>query len=137
MEMLLSFKSVEYNFSKPYCYKFNLNPDPNKSSDIPSLLKYCKKKGYGVWLVKCLSAKGYIHYHGMIHLCNINEERSDFAKKALYKQINAYSGRAYPLMTCDNIEAWYDYIMGASNFVQDDVFINAETKIKKKKYNLN
>ena len=99
---------------------------------------YFKKKGYGAWLVECASDKGFEHYHGMLYLKNIDADRIDFIKKAIYKQINRTIGRSYPLEPCDDIGAWYNYIHGERNIVIQEYWQSAAPDIPPmlKKYNL-
>jgi len=116
----MEFNIIKRLYGGDYCYCFNLNPDADKYTDanLGKLLGYLEKQGHGYWLVKCLSEKGFLHFHGMLKIVNIKSS-IEKTKKAIHKQINLYIGRAVPLERPDSLVAWYRYIHMPNN-----IFVN-------------
>lgn len=117
---------IKRHFSGDYCYMFNLNPDPSKShtEGYEKLLSYFVRQGINYWLAQCISADGYLHYHGMLKVRRIKVDIVK-TKKAIAKQVNMYMGRAVPLERPDSLVAWYKYIHGDSNNItNEDMYVN-------------
>ncbi|AXQ66609.1 MAG: putative replicase [Circoviridae sp.] len=104
-------------------------PDDNIHIRIVNLVDYLIKKDIVMWIVKCQSTSGYIHFHGIL---SFPESQSVDNKmiKAVQRKINRdmgfftinplYSGTALPA-----IDSYFNYIRASNNtnngsFEQDD-----------------
>lgn len=115
----ISYRVIKHAFERDYSYVFNLNPDPKKEQQLERLFKYLQKKKYTYWLAESISSSGYKHYHGMLRF-NIIPEDIEKTKKAINKQINTYIGRSVPLVRPDSLKAWYRYIHGPTNSINQE-----------------
>lgn len=122
----IPYRALRGTFDTDYSYMFNLNPNPDKGQQLDKLFKYFEKKKYDYWLCRCISANGFLHYHGMLKLNNINVTKIESIKKAINKQVNLYIGRAYPLERPDSFRQWYDYIHGPTNNIEQEYIYKSQ-----------
>lgn len=111
-----------------YLYHITIKPDPKKVDEIYKFVDYLLKKPVVFFLVKCKSAAGYEHFHGIISF-----RESQTIDNKLIKCIQRQVNRMLGFLTMDplysNLKAAYSYIRAENNtcngtFEQED-FLNA------------
>lgn len=88
-----------------------IKPDPKKGDpSLHQLVKYLKARDVLYWIVRCDSAKGFGHYHGVISFSNdMPADAYENCKANLHRFVNRYYGRFSPFGVTD-LETLYYYV---------------------------
>lgn len=96
--------------SRQYRHLITIKPDPKKCTSIDRLRKYLDDRECLYWLVYCKSAKGFLHWHGIISFDNdaSPDDISKF-KTNMHRLVNRLYG-SFTILPVTDLNGLYHYI---------------------------